>query len=73
MNFSIDIIDIINNNSGVVTFTVKAPYRLKSFIKHVGTKQEQKVYNILELKETKETHEVTTSKIQKNTNKTNIR
>lgn len=65
MNFSIDIIDIINNNSGVVTFTVKAPYRLKSFIKHGGTKQEQKVYNIIGFKKTKGKTAVATVKIEK--------
>ena len=53
MNFSIDIIDIINNNSGDITFTVKPPYRLTSSVKHGGTKQEQKIYNIIGFKKTK--------------------
>jgi len=46
MNFSINIVDSINKNSGIVTLTGKAPYRLTTTTKYGGFKGEQKIYNI---------------------------
>ena len=46
MNFSINIIDIINKNSGVVTVTEKPPYILETTTKNGGLTNEQIIYNI---------------------------
>ena len=46
MNFSIDIIDNVNNNSGTVTVTGVSPYTLITSTKLGGFTKEQKIYNI---------------------------
>ena len=46
MNFSINIVDNISSNSGGVTFTPQATYRLETLTKNGGFRNEQKIYNI---------------------------
>ena len=46
MNFSINIIDNINNNSGTVTVTRVSTYILTTSTKFGGHAKEQKIYNI---------------------------
>lgn len=46
MNFSINIVDNINSNSGTVTVTKKTPYVLSTTTKQGGFKNEQKKYII---------------------------
>tara|TARA_R110002020_G_scaffold254117_2_gene467859 strand:- start:12454 stop:13980 length:1527 start_codon:yes stop_codon:yes gene_type:complete len=67
MNFSINIIDITNNNSGAVTITERLPYRLKTTTKNGGKeKGEQIIYNIKGSKLSKNKVVVATIKIEKN-------
>lgn len=46
MNFSLNIIDNINSNSGTVSVTRKGPYRLTTTTKNSGFENEQRIYNI---------------------------
>ena len=67
MNFSINIVDITNSNSGVVTVTEKPPYRLKTTTKNGGEeKGEQITYNIKGSKSSKSKIVIATIKIEKN-------
>ena len=67
MNFSINIVNITNSNSGVVTVTEKPPYRLKTTTKNGGEeKGEQITYNIKGSKSSKSKIVIATIKIEKN-------
>ena len=72
MNFSINIIDNINNNSGDVTFTPKATYRLETLTKNGGFRNEQKIYNIKGSTRSKTRITIATVKIAYNSSKASL-
>ena len=69
MNFSINIVDNINSNSGVVTVDQKSPYRLTSSTEFGGFKGEQKIYNIKGSTSSKSRITIATIRIDANSGK----
>ena len=64
MNFSINIIDNVNSNSGTVTVTRKSPYVLTTSTKLSGYAKEQKIYNIKGSTSSKKRITIATVKIE---------